>query len=116
MDRTSRFLKEHRTLWSSPRHSARSRAKFSVDDGFAMPDLSLTGARVVRQPAVNLAATYFDTEDLRLARFGVTLRRRTGGTDEGWHLKLPDGNRTILADEVHLPLHAGRANKVPPRS
>ncbi|MEL4358903.1 CYTH and CHAD domain-containing protein [Luteococcus sp. H101] len=36
-----------------------------------------------------LRATYFDTPGLTLARKGITLRRRTGGHDEGWHLKLP---------------------------
>jgi len=87
-------------------------AKFSVDDTFAMPDFSLTGGRVELQQVVNLAATYFDTDDLRLARFGVTLRRRTGGADEGWHLKLPTGINNAR-DEVQLPLNAGRANTVP---
>jgi hypothetical protein len=38
-----------------------------------------------------LEAVYYDTEDLRLARAGVTLRRRRGGDDAGWHLKLPVG-------------------------
>ena len=49
-----------------------------------------------------LAATYFDTPGDRLAANKITLRRRTGGTDEGWHLKLPaaDGNR----QELHEPL------------
>ena len=86
--------------------------KFSVDDAFAMPDFSLTGGRVEPQPVINLAATYFDTDDLRLARFGITLRRRTGGGDEGWHLKLPT-EINDARDEVRLPLTAGRANKVP---
>lgn len=36
-----------------------------------------------------LSATYFDTADLRLSRSKMTLRRRTGGKDAGWHLKLP---------------------------
>jgi CHAD domain-containing protein len=36
-----------------------------------------------------LDAVYHDTVDLRLARSGVTLRRRSGGADAGWHLKLP---------------------------
>jgi len=43
---------------------------------------------------VLLDAVYHDTADLRLARRGVTLRRRTGGADEGWHLKLPLGGDT----------------------
>ncbi len=48
-----------------------------------------------------LEATYFDTEDLRLASLGLTLRRRTGGHDEGWHLKVP---MTHGRYEVHQPL------------
>ena len=36
-------------------------------------------------------ATYFDTADLALTRAGVSLRRREGGADEGWHLKVPAG-------------------------
>lgn len=36
-----------------------------------------------------LQATYYDTPTLDLASHGITLRRREGGPDEGWHLKLP---------------------------
>src|ERR1017187_7098021 len=44
----------------------------------------------VTAPAVqHLDASYFDTPDLSLAAAGITLRRRTGGEDAGWHLKLP---------------------------
>jgi CHAD domain-containing protein len=41
---------------------------------------------------------YFDTADLRLAEAGATLRRRVGGLDDGWHLKLAvtPGVRTEL--------------------
>src|SRR5450759_4931894 len=49
-----------------------------------------------------LEAEYYDTADLRLIRAGVTLRRRRGGTDSGWHLKLPldaDSRR-----EIRVPL------------
>jgi len=57
-----------------------------------------------------LEAVYFDTVDLRLAAAKATLRRRSGGTDEGWHLKLPgtDGARR----EHHVPL--GRAVRTVP--
>ena len=48
-----------------------------------------------------LSAVYFDTEDLRLARSGITLRRRSGGSDDGWHLKLPAA--ADARDEVRLP-------------
>jgi CHAD domain-containing protein len=49
-----------------------------------------------------LTAVYFDTEDLRLAAAGTTLRRRTGGGDAGWHLKLPAGEDART--ELRLPL------------
>jgi CHAD domain-containing protein len=37
----------------------------------------------------HLQATYFDTPTAALARHRITLRRRTGSADEGWHLKTP---------------------------
>ncbi|MEV6605205.1 CYTH and CHAD domain-containing protein [Kutzneria sp. NPDC051319] len=49
------------------------------------------GVTVVGGGDVLLDAVYHDTADLRLAQSGVTLRRRSGGTDAGWHLKLPVG-------------------------
>jgi CHAD domain-containing protein len=49
-----------------------------------------------------LEAEYYDTGDLRLIRAGITLRRRTGGADEGWHLKLPAGADTRR--ELRRPL------------
>lgn len=60
---------------------------------------------------LRLEAVYFDTAGLDLARHGVTLRRRTGGEDAGWHLKLPRGKDTRT--ELHRPL--GRATKTVPR-
>src|ERR1035438_9244767 len=72
---------------------------------------SITGvagvAAVSRQDEQILDAVYYDTEDLRLIRAGVTLRRRTGGEDAGWHLKLPAGADT--RDEIRLPLAAPAA-------
>jgi CHAD domain-containing protein len=58
-----------------------------------------------------LSAVYYDTADLRLLRSRLTLRRRRGGSDEGWHLKLPAG--TDDRDEVRLPL--GRDRTPPSR-
>ncbi len=67
--------------------------KLDVDPGFVVPDLSgLIEGQTVSEPEVrHLVAHYFDTSDLRLAAAPITLRRRTGGPDEGWHLKLPVG-------------------------
>ena len=63
-------------------------------------------AAVTRQDPEILDAVYYDTADLRLIRAGVTLRRRTGGDDAGWHLKLPVGAGT--RDEIRIPLAAPR--------
>jgi CHAD domain-containing protein len=49
-----------------------------------------------------LDAEYYDTSDLRLIRSGLTLRRRRGGADEGWTLKLPVNGDS--RDELWLPL------------
>jgi CHAD domain-containing protein len=53
-----------------------------------------------------LTAVYYDTADLRLLRAGITLRRREGGPDPGWHMKLPAGRDS--RDELRLPLGDGR--------
>lgn len=71
-------------------------------------------SRVERRETVEMRAVYYDTEDLRLIRWGVTLRRRAGGVDEGWHLKLPvEGAGDGVRDEVRLPLDAGEVGAVP---
>jgi CHAD domain-containing protein len=61
-------------------------------------------AAVSQQGEQFLDAVYFDTADLRLIGAGITLRRRTGGADAGWHLKLPAGAHN--RDEIRLPLDA----------
>lgn len=53
---------------------------------------------------------YFDTTDWRLIRAGLTLRRREGGSDAGWHLKLPVGKDS--REELRLPL--GSSGRRPP--
>lgn len=57
-----------------------------------------------------LEAEYYDTDDLRLLRAGITLRQRSGGDDAGWHLKLPLGHGTRR--EIRRPLN-GDARAVP---
>src|SRR5829696_6794885 len=88
-------------------------SKFDVDDAFELPSLDgLDGVATVDPPVEHgLEATYHDTDDLRLLRARVTLRRRTGGPDAGWHLKLPAGT---ARRELHAPL--GRAVKQPPQA
>ena len=64
-----------------------SECKYETPAGVAFPEpADLVGAAgVVRVGPVRtheLTATYFDTDDLRLARRHITLRRRTGGTGD----------------------------------
>ena len=86
--------------------------KFDVDPGALLPDLSGAAVAVSEGVESQLDATYFDTADTRLARQRITLRRRTGGDDAGWHLKLPAGQDERT--EVRLPL--GRATRTVPRA
>ncbi|MEU1300573.1 CYTH and CHAD domain-containing protein [Streptomyces shenzhenensis] len=77
--------------------------KYESDDS-GLPDLTGVGgvANVLDMGVVELDATYYDTADERLAAHAVTLRRRTGGTDAGWHLKLPVAPG--VRDEIQAPL------------
>ena len=80
--------------------------KFDVDEGFARPSFDGLAGTSADEPVLHhLSATYFDTPDGRLSASKITLRRRTGGTDEGWHLKLPEGSGARR--EVHAPLGPG---------
>jgi inorganic triphosphatase YgiF len=81
--------------------------KFDVDTDFARPDFgAIPGVTAADPVTYHLSATYFDTPDQRLLTARMTLRRRTGGTDEGWHMKLPvssDTRRELrepLSDEL----------------
>jgi CHAD domain-containing protein len=78
---------------------------YDVTSDLALPQLAGEGG-VASTTTVVLAleATYHDTADLALARGGFTLRRRTGGRDDGWHLKLPRSGDART--ELHVPLGA----------
>lgn len=87
-----------------------SERKYDVDDGAELPDLTRLGAVEAEEP-VMLRAVYFDTPDGALASARTTLRRRTGGKDEGWHLKTPEG--TDGRREDRLPF-GGPSDEAPP--
>lgn len=82
--------------------------KYTVGPEFVVPELAAADWVVRNGTTVALDATYYDTPDLRLARARITLRRRTGGKDAGWHLKLPAGGER---EEIQRPL--GRRGSVP---
>ena len=83
--------------------------KYELQPGTQLPSLSGLPMVAAETDAGEqaLEAEYYDTADLRLIRAGVTLRRRRGGSDAGWHLKLPAGGDS--RDEIRLPL--GRAGR-----
>jgi CHAD domain-containing protein len=86
--------------------------KYDAPADAALPGLEqLPQVAAVRGPEEQrLEAEYYDTDDLRLIRAGTTLRRRSGGDDAGWHLKLPAGADTRR--EIRRPL-GGAARPVP---
>lgn len=69
--------------------------KYDVDADTPLPDWSaLPGIASVGEPELReLDARYLDTVDGALGRALTALRRRTGGPDEGWHIKrsTPEG-------------------------
>ena len=87
--------------------------KFDVGESTVSPSFEgiASVARVEKSPIQSLDAVYFDTPAHDLARNKVTLRRRTGGADAGWHLKLPAG--PDARTEVRAPLDASDEATVP---
>ena len=87
--------------------------KYDAAADFVLPDLNgLEGrAKATGRHRYYLSATYFDTEELDLIKNRITLRRRVGGPDEGWHLKLPV--RKDTRQEVRTPLSEGDTGSVP---
>ncbi|MFF8727374.1 CHAD domain-containing protein [Streptomyces sp. NPDC015171] len=77
--------------------------KYESDES-GLPDLTgVSGvAAVLDKGLTDLDAVYYDTADERLAAASLTLRRRTGGADAGWHLKFPVAPG--VRDEIQAPL------------
>lgn len=99
-----------------PRSHREVERKFRVHALFQLPELEQIPGNggVAVEDTRSMAAVYHDTADLTLFRWGITLRRREGGPDEGWHIKFPvDGEEPGARDELHLPLAAGANGHVP---
>ncbi len=68
-------------------HSPERELKLAATPDFRMPSIyGLVGPTVRQAPPERNDTTYYDTGDLRLARWGASLRHRPG---EGWTVKLP---------------------------
>ncbi|MEO8851753.1 MAG: CYTH domain-containing protein [Allobranchiibius sp.] len=101
-------------MTSQPVSHVEIERKFSLAEAGSLPDpadwpgvSSVSGER-----SFFLDATYFDTHDVTLAMLGITLRRRLGGTDAGWHLKLPQTQDA--REEIRLPLQASDDDEIIP--
>jgi CHAD domain-containing protein len=87
--------------------------KFDIPGDFEPPDLvaavgALAPDATLDTTTLKLEATYYDTDDRHLQRAGITLRRRRGGDDDGWHLKLP-------GDDARLEIQVQSRSSTPPR-
>jgi CHAD domain-containing protein len=94
---------------STSRHVEVER-KFDVVESMSSPSFAGVAevVRVERRQAQTLDAVYFDTPARDLASNRITLRRRTGGQDAGWHLKLPAG--PDARTEVRAPLETANGS------
>jgi CHAD domain-containing protein len=91
-------------------------AKLSIEADSELPDLGVPTAAVCGEILAprqrTITDVYYDTADLRLLRWGCTLRHRRRS---GWTVKLPIGStdESLTRDEVDL---GGRAGKPPPEA
>ena len=100
-----------------PTRSVEVERKYDVGETTPLPELAaLPGIVRVADPELRaLDAIYFDTAELSLARRAVALRRRTGGPDEGWHVKssAPEGRHEWGWPLGDAPAHDALAADVP---
>jgi CHAD domain-containing protein len=89
--------------------------KFEVDDATRVPDFSdFAGCSTASSPHLeSLTAVYFDTSDFALAKRAIVVRRRSGGNDAGWHVKLREDEEQRR--ELHWPLESsgGEVDTIP---
>lgn len=85
--------------------------KLEVPEDWSMPSLAGVGRveKVSGAQRMTQTATHLDTPWLDLLAAKHTLRRRTGGTDAGWHLKKPGSGD----GRVELTAPLGGVRRVP---
>src|SRR6478735_4866667 len=106
-------------MGKSSRHAPATSRHLEVERKFEVLDSTVTPsfdglasiACVKRAPTQTLRAMSYDTPGRDLAAHHITLRRRTGGADAGWHLKLP--SRPAARTEVRTELGHGDDDEVP---
>ncbi len=80
--------------------------KYALLSHQKLPDLQAHGWLGAAQK-YRLNAVYYDTPDLDLTRMGASLRRRSGGVDSGWHLKLKTKTEHARR-ELQMPIDGPR--------
>src|SRR5438093_2185470 len=80
--------------------------KLGAGPAFHLPDLQgvVQGVAVAPPATLRLETVYYDTPDLRLARWGVSLRRRAG---EGWTLKLSPSQSGAVLERDEITFQGG---------
>ena len=77
-------------------------AKLQAPAGFRLPELGGDGLVATGMEPQRLVTVYVDTPDLRIARWGCSLRHRQGeGQEKGWTVKLPssgDGSQLVRTE------------------
>jgi len=86
-------------------------AKFEFDADADLPDLGtlLPGTTATDTETATLDATYYDVADLRLARWGITVRHRDGEGDARWTVKLPVRDVGTVASRREIDVTGGPA-------
>lgn len=91
--------------------TAEREVKLAVPPGFHLPQLNgdVEGVAAVPEEPRRIQTVYFDTDDLRIGRWGCSLRHRA---DQGWTVKLPPGlDGVLLVRDEHL--FSGSASRPP---
>src|ERR1700739_3703547 len=99
----------------SPSRYVEVERKFDVGESTSSPSFAGVAdvVRVEQLPTQALDAVYYDTAARDLASRRITLRRRTGGEDAGWHLKLPAAAHARTAARLPLGTANGSEEDVP---
>lgn len=89
--------------------------KLRVPKDFQLESFMVRDFAAQSAPIRQMSAVYFDTPAATLLRWGITMRHRSGGTDDGWHLKIPIFDSGIstgasVRSELHVDRSVDRSN------
>jgi CHAD domain-containing protein len=89
-------------------------AKLQAPAGFRLPELGGDGLVAKGMEPQRLVTVYVDTHDLRIARWGSSLRHRQGeGQEKGWTVKLPSPTNGSRLVRTEVNFEGDDARKLP---